>query len=83
VDITVVISKRAPNNIVSGNCRRNNEGDIQLAYMKWLVNMPPVTQGKSKMAGYGKQVLVRNAFLWFMSAIYLFAFSSLYIQIPG
>jgi len=35
------------------------------------------------MAGYGKQVLVRNAFLWFMSAIYLFAFSSLYIQIPG
>ncbi|XP_078346417.1 lipase maturation factor 2-like isoform X1 [Oculina patagonica] len=35
------------------------------------------------MAGYGKQVLVKNAFLWFMSAIYLFAFSSLYIQIPG
>ena len=40
-------------------------------------------QGKSKMAGYGKQVLVRNTFLWFMSVIYLFAFSSLYVQIPG
>lgn len=66
---------------------KNNDGDIQLflvhAYMTWLVNMPPVTQGKSKMAGYGKQVLVRDAFLWFMSAIYLFAFSSLYVQIPG
>ena len=35
------------------------------------------------MAGYGKQVLVRNAFLWLMSVIYLFAFSSLYVQIPG
>ena len=35
------------------------------------------------MAGYGKQMLVRNAFLWLMSVIYLFAFSSLYVQIPG
>lgn len=65
----------------------NNERDIQLfpvdAYMKWLEDVLPVTQGKSKMAGYGKQVLVKDAFLWFMSAIYLFAFSSLYVQIPG
>ncbi|CAH3106819.1 unnamed protein product [Pocillopora meandrina] len=35
------------------------------------------------MAGYGKQILVRDVFLWSISAIYLFAFSSLYIQIPG
>ncbi|XP_068673133.1 lipase maturation factor 2-like [Montipora foliosa] len=35
------------------------------------------------MAGYGKQILVRNTFLWLMSVIYLFAFSSLYVQIPG
>ncbi|XP_067044507.1 lipase maturation factor 2-like [Acropora muricata] len=35
------------------------------------------------MAGYGNQILVRNTFLWFISAIYLFAFSSLYVQIPG
>ncbi|KAJ7373721.1 Lipase maturation factor 2 [Desmophyllum pertusum] len=51
--------------------------------MKYRVSYAPVAQGKSKMAGYDKQVLVRQAFLWFMSAIYLFAFCSLYIQIPG
>lgn len=43
----------------------------------------PGAQGKSNMAGYGKQILVRDVFLWSISAIYLFAFSSLYIQIPG
>ncbi|KAM7441466.1 Lipase maturation factor2 [Porites harrisoni] len=35
------------------------------------------------MAAYGKQALVQNTFLWFIAAIYLFAFSSFYIQIPG
>ncbi|XP_048585102.1 lipase maturation factor 2 isoform X2 [Nematostella vectensis] len=35
------------------------------------------------MAGHGKQILVRRVFLWGLSAIYLFAFASLYIQIPG
>ena len=48
-----------------------------------LEYLVPGAQGKSNMAGYGKQILVRDAFLWFMSAIYLFAFSSFYIQIPG
>ncbi|XP_031553849.1 uncharacterized protein LOC116290869 [Actinia tenebrosa] len=35
------------------------------------------------MAGYCKQIAVRKVFLWGIAAIYLFAFSSLYIQIPG
>lgn len=39
--------------------------------------------GNPNMAAYGKQALVRNTFLWFIAAIYLFAFSSFYIQIPG
>lgn len=72
-------------------CRKNNGtkplGDVFFVKLTWRIwrqcPSPPMAQGKSKMAGYGNQVLVKNAFLWFMSAIYLFAFSSLYIQIPG
>jgi len=29
------------------------------------------------------QQVVRQSFLWCMAAIYLFAFTSLYVQIPG
>ncbi|KAK3744271.1 hypothetical protein QZH41_019939 [Actinostola sp. cb2023] len=39
------------------------------------------TKGDSNMAG--QQVLVRKYFLWGIASVYLFAFSSLYIQIPG
>ena len=30
-----------------------------------------------------RQQVVRQGFLWCMAAIYLFAFTSLYVQIPG
>lgn len=56
---------------------------LRSAYMTLGVSYPQSSQGKSNMAGYGNQILVRNTFLWFISAIYLFAFSSLYVQIPG
>ena len=52
--------------------------------MKGLVKITAVDSwGNPNMVAYGKQALVQNTFLWFIAAIYLFAFSSFYIQIPG
>ena len=52
--------------------------------MNWCETLPEVIRAFSlnMAAGMGQQT-IRQAFLWGLGAVYLFAFLSLYLQIPG